>query len=178
MDRFEGKAMIVAGADTAIGRAVAAALVRDGAFVEPAAPLASRAWVERALGAYGRIDGLIVVDASGDVAPLCRSCAPHLAQSGGSIVLLAPPATPQMVRDLAVELGPLGVRVNGVSPGLIDPAEVRPDPRAAIPLRRYGHEEEVAQAILFLASDSASYITGAVLAVDGGLGLVSPRNRG
>jgi 3-oxoacyl-[acyl-carrier protein] reductase len=78
----------------------------------------------------------------------------------------------------AAELAPRGVRVNAVVPGLLttgmgrrldrDVAERR---RAAIPLGRFGEGDEVARAVLFLASDEASYITGQSLVVDGGLSL-------
>lgn len=76
----------------------------------------------------------------------------------------------------AVELGELGVRVNAVAPGPVDTklalAVHTPDIRAAyhdaIPLNRYGQEAEIASAIVFLCSDEASYVTGQVLAADGG----------
>lgn len=78
----------------------------------------------------------------------------------------------------AAELAPRGIRVNAVVPGLLttgmgrrldrDVAEKR---RAAIPLGRFGEGAEVARAVLFLASDEASYITGQSLVVDGGLSL-------
>ena len=84
-----------------------------------------------------------------------------------------------LTRAAALELAPAGIRVNAVCPGLIDtPALQRAlgrvpareaVVRAAVPLGRFGRAEEVAGAILFLASDAASYITGATLVVDGGL---------
>jgi 3alpha(or 20beta)-hydroxysteroid dehydrogenase len=80
-----------------------------------------------------------------------------------------------MTRQAAVELAPLGIRVNCILPGVIDTpmlADIRGDWLKALllrtPLRRTGRPEEVAQAVLFLASDEASFITGAELAVDGG----------
>jgi NAD(P)-dependent dehydrogenase (short-subunit alcohol dehydrogenase family) len=82
-----------------------------------------------------------------------------------------------IVRTAANELGPYGIRVNAVCPGLIrtrltassfsNPAVIS-DYFKHIALGRGGEPEEVAQAVIFLASDSASYITGATLAVDGG----------
>jgi meso-butanediol dehydrogenase/(S,S)-butanediol dehydrogenase/diacetyl reductase len=82
-------------------------------------------------------------------------------------------------RAAALELAPAGVRVNAVCPGLVDtPALARalgrtperaPALGAAVPLGRLGRPEEIAHAILFLASDEASYVTGATLVVDGGL---------
>jgi gluconate 5-dehydrogenase len=86
-------------------------------------------------------------------------------------------AIESVTRALAVELAPRGIRVNAVAPGAIrtelsSPALADPDTLAAlaarIPLGRVGGAGEVANAIIFLASDAASYITGQVLAVDGG----------
>jgi len=84
-----------------------------------------------------------------------------------------------LTRTAALELAPAGIRVNAVCPGLIaTPALARalggaPEreerARAAVPVGRFGRREEVARAILFLASDDASYITGTTLVVDGGL---------
>ena len=84
-----------------------------------------------------------------------------------------------LTRSAALELAAAGVRVNAVCPGLIDTPALRralgrvpareAAVRAAVPLGRFGRAEEVARAILFLASDAASYITGTTLVVDGGL---------
>jgi len=81
-------------------------------------------------------------------------------------------------RCLAKELASRGVTVNGVAPGFIDTdmtAAVRNAAEAeikkAIPARRLGKPEDVAQAVLFLAGEGAAYITGQVLKVDGGLTL-------
>lgn len=80
-----------------------------------------------------------------------------------------------LTAHLAVELAPKGVRINAVAPGTIDTPAVRAMDPAGIaasvarhPLGRIGKPEEVAAAILFLASDEASFITGVVLPVDGG----------
>ena len=76
--------------------------------------------------------------------------------------------------SLARELGPKGIRVNAVAPGITEtdmmkavPKEVIDPMIAKIPLRRLGQPEDIANAFVFLASDEASYITGVVLSVDG-----------
>ena len=82
----------------------------------------------------------------------------------------------QLTLQQAAELGELGIRVNAVAPGPVDTKlalavhtpEIRAAYHDAIPLNRYGQETEIAQAIVFLSSDEASYITGQTLAADGG----------
>ncbi len=76
--------------------------------------------------------------------------------------------------SLARELGPKGIRVNAVAPGIIEtdmmkavPKEVIDPMIARIPLHRLGQPEDIANAFAFLASDEASYITGVILSVDG-----------
>jgi 3-oxoacyl-[acyl-carrier protein] reductase len=83
-----------------------------------------------------------------------------------------------LTRSLAAELAPRGVRVNAVVPGLLSTGmaarldhRIAAEQRARIPLGRPGSAEEVARAVLFLASDDASYIVGQCLPVDGGLTL-------
>jgi NAD(P)-dependent dehydrogenase (short-subunit alcohol dehydrogenase family) len=83
----------------------------------------------------------------------------------------------QFTRTAALEWGERGVRVNGIAPGRTVTAinrEVFADPAeyaaglAHIPLKRYGHTDDIANAAVFLASPAASYITGQTLIVDGG----------
>ncbi len=81
----------------------------------------------------------------------------------------------------ALEWGPAGVRVNGIAPGPIGgtegmsrllPEGMEEAMRKPIPLRRFGEIDEIANLALFLASDAASLITGAVVVADGGASLV------
>ena len=79
-----------------------------------------------------------------------------------------------MTVSLARELGPKGIRINAVAPGITEtdmmkavPKEVIEPMIARIPLRRLGQPEDIANAFAFLASDEASYITGVILSVDG-----------
>ena len=81
-----------------------------------------------------------------------------------------------LTKQQAAELASLGIRVNAVAPGPVDTAmakavhtpEIRKDYHDHMPLNRYGLEEELAEVIFFLCSDKASYVTGQVIAVDGG----------
>jgi NAD(P)-dependent dehydrogenase (short-subunit alcohol dehydrogenase family) len=94
-----------------------------------------------------------------------------------------------LTRQQAAELGERGIRVNAVAPGPVDTAmakqvhtpDIRADYHDAIPLNRYGTEEEIAAAVAFLCSDAASYVNGQTLAVDGGFdaaGIGLPSLRG
>lgn len=81
-----------------------------------------------------------------------------------------------MTISLARELGPDGIRVNAVAPGVTNTDMMRNVPKemiepivANIPMRRIGEPEDIAKAYAFLASDDASYISGTVLNVDGGM---------
>jgi len=94
-----------------------------------------------------------------------------------------------LTKQQAAELGNVGIRVNAVAPGPVDTMmakqvhtpDIRADYHSAIPLNRYGLEEEIANAVWFLCSDAASYINGQTLAVDGGFdatGIGLPSLRG
>lgn len=87
----------------------------------------------------------------------------------------------QVTRGLAVEWGPVGVRVNSVAPGPVEGTEgmrrLAPTPASvdawtdAVPLRRFATTDDVVNAVTWLTSPQASYVTGVVLCVDGGLAL-------
>lgn len=130
-----------------------------------------------------------------------REAFPHLRKPGASVISIsAPQATvpmryqahcgaakagvEQLTRILALEWGAQGLRINAISPGPIDGTEgfrrlmaATPEQRhateAAVPLRRLGTLDDVANLALFLASPFASYISGAVIACDGGGALES-----
>jgi NAD(P)-dependent dehydrogenase (short-subunit alcohol dehydrogenase family) len=118
--------------------------------------------------------GAIVVTASTNAFYVEQHTAHYSATKGGVWTF---------VRNAALDLGQYGIRVNSVLPGIIDTRLSAPlvhDPVAGpeylkrVPLRRFGQPVEIANAVLFLASDEASYVTGEDLIVDGGatLGVV------
>lgn len=94
-----------------------------------------------------------------------------------------------LTKQQAAELGAIGIRVNAIAPGPVDTAmakkvhtpDIRADYHDAIPLNRYGTEDEIASGVWFLCSDEASYVNGQTLAVDGGfdaVGIGLPTLRG
>ncbi|MBC5768032.1 SDR family NAD(P)-dependent oxidoreductase [Ramlibacter albus] len=126
---------------------------------------------------------------------LCsQACVPHMrAAGGGSIVNItsisglrastlrvaygtSKAALAHFTRQQAVELAMHGIRANAVAPGPVETAmakqvhtpAIRKDYHDTIPLGRYGSEEEIAAVVLFLCSPQATYVTGQVLAADGG----------
>jgi peroxisomal 2,4-dienoyl-CoA reductase len=153
-----------------------------GNFLAPAVGLSSNA--------FGTV---IDIDLKGTF-HTCKAAFPLLSRAGGSIVAIsatlqytgtplqvhassAKAGVDALVRGLAVEWGAAGVRVNGVAPGPIAdtpgmsklaPGAVLDRMAAMIPLQRLGTVDDVANAVLFLVSPAASWISGASLVVDGG----------
>ena len=127
---------------------------------------AQRAAKEMAKNKWGRIINISSI-ASGQVGIGIEWGAHYTASKGGII---------GMTETLAVELAPLGINVNAIAPGAIDTPMLRAGAETEelkkytekIPLKRIGRPEEVSAAVVFLASDEASYITGATFYVDGG----------
>jgi 3-oxoacyl-[acyl-carrier protein] reductase len=114
---------------------------------------------------------------SGAIVNLASLAALH-ASPGQSSYAAAKAGVLGLTRTMAAELAPRGVRVNAVVPGLIDAGmvarldhRVREERASRIPIGRLGTADEVARAVLFLASGEASYLVGQALVVDGGLGL-------
>ena len=138
------------------------------------------------------------------VVRLIRASLPHLEERRGNVITIESISVKQpvprlilsnavraavigLVKTLADEVGPKGVRLNNILPGMImtdrarslaqtrasaegiTPEQVISETSKAIPLRRYGDPEEIANLAVFLASDAASYITGTSILCDGGL---------
>lgn len=164
-----------------------AGIVRDAQLVK---------WKDGAVASLmdeGVFDAVVAVNFKG-VFLCARAAAPHMIAAGSGVILNASSvvglygnfgqtnyaatksAVIAMTRTWARELGRYGIRVNAVAPGFISTEILAAMPQKVLdgmvghtPLGRMGTPEEVAEAYLWLASDAASFVHGAVLSVDGGL---------
>lgn len=156
------------------------------------AGIVSDAWL--AASALDSIDDVLTTNLRGTLLCARGVLRPMMAKKRGAIVALTSvagvrPSPGQaaysaskagihgLVQTLAVEVGKYGIRVNALAPGLIDAGMVKATSPARIeqtlahvPLGRLGTAREVARATTFLLSDDASFVTGTILRVDGGLG--------
>lgn len=128
---------------------------------------AQRAAKEMAKNKWGRIVNIASV-ASGQVGVGIAGGAHYTASKGGII---------GMTETLAIEWAPYGINVNAIAPGAIDTPMLQANPMpedamnamlSRVPMKRIGRPEEVSAAVVFLASEEASYVTGSTVYVDGG----------
>lgn len=179
-------AQLIAAAQQAFGRL-------DGALISvggpPAGPILDRtedewrtAFESVFLGAMRLATEISAELGEGGAIAFVLSTSAKTPMSGLGISNGLRPGLAMAAKNLADELGPQGIRVNGLLPGRISTDRVKSldeltgDPEAAralhelsIPLRRYGQPEEFGQAAAFLLSPAASFLTGVMLPVDGGL---------
>ncbi len=182
--RLAGKVALVTGTGGVIGRATAQVFAREGAHVVGCDldPQASAQTVQLVRHAGGRMDDVSPVDLAS--AGGAATWVTEAARIGGAVDFLgaAKGGVLALTCQLAVEGGPLGIRVNAVSPAMTetphtspmlrDPSGPAADIIARTPLRKWGQPQDIAHAILFLSSDEAGHITGVNLPVDGGTAAV------
>jgi NAD(P)-dependent dehydrogenase (short-subunit alcohol dehydrogenase family) len=178
---------------TGVGTAIAALRARFGrldALVNNAGIAVFKPILETTLEEWNRV---LAVNLTGPFLAV-QAAAPLMAEGGGGAVVnitsisglrastlrvahgTSKAALAHLTKQQAVELAALNIRVNAVAPGPVDTAmaqavhtpAIRKDYHDTIPLNRYGLESELAEAIVFLCGAGASYITGQVIAVDGG----------
>ncbi len=176
-----------------VSRAVAAVSARLGrldALVNNAGIAIFRPLLETTYEDWSRV---MAVNLTGPFL-MTQAAAPVMAETGGGAIVnvtsisglrastlrvaygTSKAALAHLTKQQAVELAHLGIRANAVAPGPVDTAmakavhspEIRAEYLVVIPLERYGLEEELAETIHFLCSERASYVTGQLIAVDGG----------
>lgn len=128
---------------------------------------AQKAAKEMAKNKWGRIINIASIASGGVGVGIAGGC--HYTAAKGGVI--------GMTETMAVEWAPLGINVNAIGPGAIDtpmvsaaqiPEEAMKQMMAGVPLKRIGKSEEVSAMVVFLASEEASYVTGATFYVDGG----------
>ena len=123
-----------------------------------------------ALLARGLID--VLSEAHGAIVNVTSIAGSRVHPYAGAAYACSKAALLTLTREMAAEFAPRGVRVNAISPGEIDTAILSPGTAAfadrEVPMRRLGRPEEVADAIRFLCSPQASYVTGTELHINGG----------
>lgn len=160
-----------------------------GNFLVPAAQLSSNGF-----------KAVVDIDLVGTF-HVCRAAFEPLSRRGGAIVSItatqgfvptvlqvhvgaAKAGIEKMTKDLALEWGPMGIRVNTIAPGPVEgtegmarlsPGDLASQLKDKLPLKRYATIDEIAQGVLFLVSPAGSYITGAMLLMDGGMALLGGR---
>lgn len=128
-------------------------------------------------GVYFTIQKALPLLADGSAIIVNASWTLHRGMAGATLYSATKAAVHSLARTLAAELAPRRIRVNSVSPGYIATPmfhdnvadDAHNDIRSAIPAARFGTAEDVAAAVVFLASPAASYINGQDLVIDGGL---------
>jgi NAD(P)-dependent dehydrogenase (short-subunit alcohol dehydrogenase family) len=119
--------------------------------------------------AQGLIDEL--KKAKGSIVNVTSIAGSRVHPFAGAAYATSKAALAGLTREMASDYGPLGVRVNSISPGEIDTSILSPGTDkivAQIPMRRLGTPEEVAKAIYFLCTDQSSYVNGAEIHINGG----------
>lgn len=175
-------AALVAQVDAALGRIDA---LVNNAGVAVFKPLVQTSFEEWRYVMATNLDGVFL---------LSQACVPVMRRNGGGAIVniasisglrastlrvaygTSKAALIHLTKQQAVELAGLGIRCNAIAPGPVETAmakqvhtpAIRADYHDTVPLARYGTEEEIANGIGFLCSPEASYVTGQVLAVDGG----------
>lgn len=183
---LEGKKAIITGGTRGIGYAIACRFIEEGAAVTV---FGSRQETADTAEEFAKVMDLNVVAVfnghqaaakimteagHGGTITTTSSMVAKYGQPSGVGYPTSKFAVNGMVQSLSRELAPMGIRVNAVAPGVTKtdmvanlPEEVIKPIIATIPLGRMGEPEDVANAFVFLASDMSSYVTGAILPVDG-----------
>jgi len=182
---------MTAGAQSVVGTAIAAYGAQIDILVNLAGGMVARrplaeldaAFVDQVMGLNFRSAVLMAhatvphMVAGGTIVNFSSQAGRDGGGPGAAIYAASKGAVSTFTRAIAKELGPKGIRVNALCPGMIDTSfhdtfskdEVRKMVAGNTPLRREGRAEEVAETVAFLASDASSFITGVNLDVNGGL---------